>query len=420
MGRSIVSGDNSTNIISDGDVNLNIQLDTKHLKGELRDIIKEEICNLKLSTDSLELETYRSIVTGNVIDAEKSIELLVKKHKDSYSKGILKAANLYVLVNRDKALACYRTAYKNSNKDFEIINSYALYLMNLGQLKEAESIYLNAIKDLVLNSELEPIEGNLGVLYKNLGDYDEAIEHLIIASELSIELKKDIGSAKHLNNLGACYHNQGDYEEAISVLTVALDTITSLEVNDEIEKNDIKSTESSILANISISYKTAYQKTKNNVFLYDAIKHSLQGVEISSEKKLTTYLGRHYGNLANFYSLLDNKDKYREYLIKAKETFDDQTSDKDKLTCVMNFGLLCYEEGNPHKAIEHYLDCLDQGVSDKYKKLHALTQYNLAIAFDSIGQVERANRAAKTACSLFEEFGQYSFVKDLKSAFLID
>ena len=36
----------------------------------------------------------------------------------------------------------------------------------------------------------------------------------------------------------------------------------------------------------------------------------------------------------------------------------------------MNLGLLCFKEGNPEESIEHYLDCLEQGVSDKYKKLH--------------------------------------------------
>lgn len=420
MEKSIISGDNSMNIISEGDVNINIQLDEKQLTGDFRNIIREEISKLLLSKDSLELDTFKSIITGNTINAERSIDLLVKNSNDSYSKGILKAANLYVLVNKDKALDCYKSAYKCSNNDFEIMNSYALYLMNLGHLKEAKTIYLKALENLVLNSEIEPVEGNLGVLYKNIGDYNEAIEHLIIAAELSTELGKDVGSAKHLNNLGACYHNQGDYEDAIKVLTVALNTITSLESNDELESKDLKSTESNILANISISYKTAYEKTKNSSFLNSAIKYALKGVEISKKNKFHNDLGRLYGNLANFYNLSGNKDKHREYLIRAKDTFNTQASDKDKLTCIMNLGLLCYTEGDPDQAIEHYLDCLEKGVSDKYKKLHALIQYNLAIAFYSIGKVDQAENAAKTACLLFTELEQYSLVKDIKIAFQLN
>lgn len=420
MNRKIVSGDNSTNIISDGDVNLNFQLDAKNLTGELRNIVREEICKLTQAGNSLELEASRSVVNGDIINAEKSIDLLVRNTTESYSKNMLKAANLYVLVNQDKAISSYRSAYESSSDDFDIINSYALYLMNLGRMKEAEVIYLKAIKVLVSNSELEPVEGNLGLLYKNLGDYDKAIEHLIIASELSIKLDKNIGSAKHLNNLGACYHNQGDYEEAIDVLTVALDTVVSLEVNGQLENKDLKSTESSILANISISYKTAYQITQNRIFLTKAIDYALQGVEICDKNQLDNYLGRLYGNLANFYDLLDNRDKHREYLTKTKDTFNEKTSDKDKLTCLMNFGLLCFKEGNTAKAIEYYLDCLKQGVSGKYKKLHALTQYNLAIALHSIGEVEQAKNTAEIACSLFKDLGQYSVVKDLKQAFAIN
>ena len=69
MNRKIVSGDNSTNIISDGDVNLNFQLDAKNLTGELRNIVKEEICKLTQAGNSLELEASRSVVNGDIINA---------------------------------------------------------------------------------------------------------------------------------------------------------------------------------------------------------------------------------------------------------------------------------------------------------------------------------------------------------------
>lgn len=419
MDKKIISGNNSINIISGGSVNLNLQLDRNNLTGPIRDIIKDEVRSLIYKGDSLEREASRNLAAGDTINAEKSIDLLLSNITKSHSKDMLKIANLYALVNKDKAIYSYKRAYESDAHNLDAINYYALYLINLGYLKEAEVIYLKALNDLVLDAELEPIEGNLGILYKNLGDYDKAIEHLIIASELSVNLDKDIGSAKHLNNLGSCYNNQGEFKEAIDVLTLALRVVASIEKNNELEKKDIKSTESSILTNISISYKVAFQHTQNSIYLNKAIDYALQGVEICEENKLDNYLGRLFGNLANFYDLSDNREKHREYLIKTKDTFTDQSSDKDRLTCLMNLGLLYFREGNPTKAIEYYLDCLKQGVSDKYKKLHALTQYNLAIAQHSTGEIEQAKSAAEIACSLFEELEDYSVVEDLKQEFKI-
>ncbi|WP_421250446.1 tetratricopeptide repeat protein [Aeromonas sp. 600584] len=411
---SISSGDNCTNIISDGDVNLFIE-ECGFIE-EFRDVIRDEVHKIINSKSSLEHEAFISITSGNVEHAEACIDRIVIESSELHLNNLLRSANMYAFINQDKALNCYSKAYAMHPNSFKISNIYALYLMNIGKMREAKEIYTNSLIYFKTPSELEPIEGNLGLLYKNIGNYSCAIEHLIKASELSLELNNQIGSAKHLNNLGSCYINQGDYVEAIDVLKVALESVTSSHAQKEMLSIDNRQTESNILANISLAYKTEYDKNKNSESILKAIEYAEKGLKIATDAGLNNVMGRHYGNLSNFYDRLGNSKKKKEYLLKAISAFDLKSSNKEKLTCIMNLGLSYFNEGSAEKAISYYLECLSHGIN-KYKKLHAQVEWNMAIARFEVGEVQKAMESAKTSANIFDELELHNYAKEIKNAF---
>ncbi|EHH1106580.1 tetratricopeptide repeat protein [Vibrio parahaemolyticus] len=413
--RSIYSGDNCTNIISDGDVNLFIE-GCGFLK-EFSDVIRDEVKNIINSAGSLEHEAFISITTGNKDHAEACIDRMVDENDEFYLNKLLRSASMYTFISESKALDCYGKAYYMYPNSFKATNIYALYLMNVGKMKEAKEIYIKSLVSFKCPEELESVEGNLGLLYKNIGDYSSAIDHLIKASELSLDLDNEVGSAKHLNNLGSCYVNQGDYVEAIKVLKVALESLTSKSNQEQSSAIEYRHTESNILANISLAFKVGYDETKEPSLIFEAIEYAKMGEKIAIDEGLNNCLGRHYGNLSNFYDRLQNHKKKKEYLLKAIDAFDSKSSDKDKLTCTMNLGLFYFNEGDPEKAISCYLECLTQGVHKKYKRLHAQVEWNMAIARYQRGEINEAIVSAKTASALLEELELHSYAKEIKSAF---
>ena len=57
--------------------------------------------------------------------------------------------------------------------------------------------------------------GNLGILYRNLGECDKAISHLKLALQISVKIGDKANESSALGNLGIVYQNLGQYDEAI-------------------------------------------------------------------------------------------------------------------------------------------------------------------------------------------------------------
>lgn len=97
-------------------------------------------------------------------------------------------------------------------------------LRSLKQLDEAKALaknYLNAIKNHLPNSREEGrLLSNLGVIYMDLGAYDEAIEHLQAAL---VRLKDNKASAASVyNNLALVYHEKQLIAKALECLENSL------------------------------------------------------------------------------------------------------------------------------------------------------------------------------------------------------
>lgn len=84
----------------------------------------------------------------------------------------------------------------------------------LGNFQEAKKAYLRA---LLANPEDAISLYNIGNLFRVTGDDDAALEHYEKVLKLKEVKKVDIGSlyVSSCINMGVCYKNMGKYDEAI-------------------------------------------------------------------------------------------------------------------------------------------------------------------------------------------------------------
>ncbi|MBU7046650.1 MAG: tetratricopeptide repeat protein [Theionarchaea archaeon] len=58
------------------------------------------------------------------------------------------------------------------------------------------------------------ILGNIGIIYKNKGDLDEALKNHKAALNIHREIGYRLGEANQLGNIGIIYMDKGDLDEA--------------------------------------------------------------------------------------------------------------------------------------------------------------------------------------------------------------
>ena len=63
---------------------------------------------------------------------------------------------------------------------------------------------------------------NIGLVYKNQGQYDQALSYYNQALVIIREIGDRVGEGTTLNNIGAVYQSQGQYDQALSYYNQAL------------------------------------------------------------------------------------------------------------------------------------------------------------------------------------------------------
>jgi tetratricopeptide (TPR) repeat protein len=86
----------------------------------------------------------------------------------------------------------------------------------MGQYNEAKNSYLMAIS---LKKDDAITHYNIANLYRKIGNYDLAIKHYQFVIKLTEEKNIDIGSLyiDYMINIGICFKNLGFYEDAITL-----------------------------------------------------------------------------------------------------------------------------------------------------------------------------------------------------------
>lgn len=222
-----------------------------------------------------------------------------------------------------------------------------------------------------------------------------AIGYTRQALSMATEINDQRGMAASYNNLGIVYKNQGALDKALEYY------IRSLKIYDTLDNREGIATTKNNIATI-YSIKGDYGQAMK--YLEESYN---QFVELNDEPRLVGSMN----NLGNLYIDLQLYDKASEYLLKAhqlSEKLGQPIADP-----MNNLGNVYFRQGNYQRAIEHYQKALEIETkeNDRLGMLGTLT--NIGIAFTKARQPRPAMQYLNEAQALAQELQAYRVVPDI-------
>ena len=223
-----------------------------------------------------------------------------------------------------EALNAYREADKTAKeidcpaeKYIKLLNEYGIFLYKYAYYEESIEVNLRFIR---LSEETNGQNGltagsygNIGLVYRNLGDYNKALDYYFKA----LEIRKDVLGEKHPNtagtygNIGVVYHNLEDYDKVLEFYNKAL------EIDKDVLGENHHDTAISY-NNIGVVYDELGDYDKALEYHNKALEIKK---EVLGEKHASTAMS--YNNIGNVYDDLGDYDKALEYHNKALEIFEE-------------------------------------------------------------------------------------------------
>ncbi|MEN5259278.1 MULTISPECIES: tetratricopeptide repeat protein [unclassified Pseudomonas] len=390
------------------------------LPPELLQQFNHALNNIRNSADSEKKNILLLLERQEFSKAEAALDALLTERKSSYAQELLEIAELYLPLNKEKSKLCYEQAAQAGQDNPELLNKYAIYLMNTGKLDEAHTVF-----DLLLamshcdDKVRELALGNRGVLYKNQGKWQEAISYLRQAQVLSIRNNNKIIETSNLNNLGACFNHMGELGEADSCLRLALEKIENLldqpQTDPALAK--LKSIQANALSNLSINKKKLFLQSARSAYLDEAEQLLKRAIDINQSSGNKSFLIRHHGNLANIYKLQEQYEKMHRHLEKARVLSISHGTLKDKLTVQVNLAEAYHKEHKHQQALQTYENCFANEKILEFRQLTATALSGLADVHRALDEEPQANHCAAQASALFAELGFSSEVERIRKDF---
>ena len=383
-------------------------------------------------------EVLSAKVTGPQVVNVDSLLTVLSNQKDDTSKVqslLAGAMELYKNSEFQQSVSLSEKALALSKKlEFSIGQAEALFLMaraNNKLNKSASALRLFDEAQKIFQDEkridrLASLYNNVGIIYKNLGRYSNAVQFLSRAYEYYQRLENKINAARALNNLGSVYMRLQNHEKSAKAYFESLRLFE--ELNSQIGIAGINS-------NLALLYSDQKEYRR-------ALEHSNFALEIIKE------LGRKHehanllNNIGEIYINLSEPEKALDILQKCYTLYSEINNDQGIASALNNIGNVHAQKGNYEEAISSYekalqifveLDLMGQAprvynhiahaqiLMDEYDK--ALTNLSRALKISQeIGlqdaklesykryyELYDKKKDYKTALSYFE---QYSLLKD--------
>ncbi|NEP62493.1 MAG: tetratricopeptide repeat protein, partial [Symploca sp. SIO2G7] len=272
------------------------------------------------------------------------------------------------------------TIYREINDrkgEGDALNNLGLAYRNLGDYTQAIEYHQQS---LAIAREINDRKGegqslgNLGIAYLNLGDYTQAIEYYQQSLAIAREINDRNGEGNSLGNLGNAYRNLGDYTQAIEYYQ------QSLAITREIKN---RRGEANALGNLGIAYHVLGNYTQ-------AIDYHQQSLAIKRKIKDRRGEGASLGNLGNAYHDLGNYTQaidYHQQSLAIKRKIKDRRGEG---TSLGNLGNAYNALGNYTQAIEYYQQSLAIKREIKDRRGEGQSLNNLGIAYDALGEYAQA------------------------------
>ena len=215
---------------------------------------------------------------------------------------------------------------------------------------------------------------NIGLMYKNLGQYDKAVEY----HEKSLDITRKIGDVKQegmtLCSLGLLYSNLGQYQKALEYYEKSLNITRKI--------GDVK-TEAITLGNLGMEYSILGQYRK-------ALEYYEKSMLIIGKIGDVQFEGTALSNIGGVYSKLGQYQKALEHLEKSLVIRQKIGDVKHEGSTLNNIGLLYGNLGQYQKALEYYEKSLVIHQKVGNVKGEAITHGNSGDIYSKLGQYQKA------------------------------
>ncbi|MFT7614909.1 MAG: tetratricopeptide (TPR) repeat protein [Parvicellaceae bacterium] len=280
------------------------------------------------------------------------------------------------------------------------INVIGVTFINKGDFQKGQKAYLDAI-ELYLLSDSSTMA--IAMVYDNLANslmLQSRNEEALYYSKKSLHLREDMDlsrlPASHMN-IGIIYKNKGDYPRALSHYTKAL-------IN--YKKNGDKDGEHSVYSNLGVFYVTINEYDKAEKYLILARDYYL-----SHDKFIG--LSRVYDNLGLLYHATDRLGAAKIYFNKALKLNHDIGKTEQIGSLYINLAILYTDEGNYDKAQFYCKKAIESDIEAENHLSIARGYKSLAVVYQKKGSIEKAIQVALQAYKIAQKTNGLRLLKEI-------
>jgi tetratricopeptide (TPR) repeat protein len=214
--------------------------------------------------------------------------------------------------------------------------------------------------------------------------YTQWLEEALIAAR---EIKNKAAECAHLGNLGIVFKDLGDHRKAIEYYNQAL------KISKEIGNRLL---EGNMLGNLGNTYS-----------ILSEIQRAIDSYELAL--KISREIGNHkgeassLGGLGSAYILMGQPDKAIEYYDQSHKIFRDIGDLRSECINLCNLGMAHYNLNEPRKAVEYYKSSLRIACDLGDRRSEGLSLFNMSLSLNKLGQRESAIDQAQSALAIFEQ-----------------
>ena len=232
----------------------------------------------------------------------------------------------------------------------------------------------------------------MGNIYKNLAQYQKAIDY----HQQSLAIKKQIGDRKGegtlLNNLGSVYDNLGQYQKAIDLYQ------QSLAIKKQIGDHNGEGTS---INNLGGVYNSLGQYQKAIDYHQQSLVIAQQIGGRNSEATSLNNLGHIYDNLGQYQKAID----YHQKSLAISQQIGDRKGEGISLS---NLGTSYNHIGQHEKAIDFYQQSLAITKQIGDRKGEGTSLNNLGSVYDNLGQYQKAIDYHQQSLAITQQIGNRS------------
>jgi signal transduction histidine kinase len=260
------------------------------------------------------------------------------------------------------------------------------------------------IAERIKNKTLQAKALNLmGVVYRNLGNYDKSISNYKTALRLAEETKDSIQIAYSYNNIGGIYRLEGNNTQALEYILKALKVFEST-----------KNKEGMAFCTINIGL--IYNNQENFIKALEYLNYTLrlrEEINDRAGKALALNL------IAEVYFKMGEITIALKYYNEVEKEYD-AVDDKKGLAAVWGgMGGVFYTQGNLSKAIEFRKRALQMSYQINYLEGQVTNLNNLALIYAKLGNysvaeehLKRAKNIASNLKTAYVDLENYKFWSD--------